>query len=158
MSQPILTVSSSATQQRKAQVNLLPCRVHHDGSLNSIETYWNPTEDADNTKTAYIRGRKLHGKTVKLPSGYYGSVAEKGETKREMPASDAIDNTSELEELPEPMEIAPLSSKAQFDDLVIWGHESSADSATDPYLRSMEEWISFSEQIHSYSASMADSK
>jgi hypothetical protein len=45
MPQPILTVSSATSQSKKAQVNLLPCRVHHDGSINSIETYWNPTED-----------------------------------------------------------------------------------------------------------------
>ncbi|KAF3014772.1 hypothetical protein E8E14_010736 [Neopestalotiopsis sp. 37M] len=151
MPQPILTVSSATSQSKKAQVNLLPCRVHHDGSINSIETYWNPTENGDNLKTAYIRGRKLHGKTVQLPAGYYGSVVEKGETKREQPEpSDAMD---EVEELADPIEIAPLNSKADFDDLVIWGHESTADSATDPYLRSMEEWVSFSEKLHSYSDS-----
>lgn len=102
-------------------------------------------QDTDNLKTAYIRGRKLHGKTVQLPAGYYGSVVEKGETKREQPEpSDAMD---EVEELADPIEIAPLNSKADFDDLVIWGHESTADSATDPYLRSMEEWVSFSEKV-----------
>ncbi|ETS75905.1 hypothetical protein PFICI_12849 [Pestalotiopsis fici W106-1] len=152
MSQPILTVSSATSRSKKAQVNLLPCRVHHDGSINSIEPYWKPTENGDNLKTAYIRGRKLHGKTVKLPAGYYGSVVEKGETKRETPGStDAVNGNLDDEELADPIEIAPLSSKADFDDLVIWGHESTADSATDPYLRSMEEWVSFSEQLHSYS-------
>ncbi|KAF7518005.1 hypothetical protein G7054_g13598 [Neopestalotiopsis clavispora] len=153
MPQPILTVSSATSQSKKAQVNLLPCRVHHDGSINSIDTYWNPTEDGntDNLKTAYIRGRKLHGKTVQLPAGYYGSVVEKGETKREQP--EPSDTMDEVEELADPIEIAPLNSKADFDDLVIWGHESTADSATDPYLRSMEEWVSFSEKLHSYSDS-----
>jgi hypothetical protein len=58
-----------------------------------------------------------------------------------------MDRDAEVEELPESIEVANLSSKAQFDDLIVWGHESTADSTTDPYLRSIEEWISYSEQV-----------
>lgn len=27
----------------KATPNLLPCRIHHDGSVGSTSTYWNPS-------------------------------------------------------------------------------------------------------------------
>lgn len=104
-------------------------------------------QDADQLKTAYVRGRKLHGTTIRLPQGYHGSVVEKGETKREIPRSDALDNDVDVEELAEAIEVAPLSSKASFTDFVIWGHESTAEAGADPYLRSIEEWVSFSEKV-----------
>lgn len=166
MAQPILTVSSGTFDKKKAQVNLLPCRIHHDGDIDSTEPYWNPVPGKgeyflhitppeslslkcrlDGLMTAYVRGRKLHGKTVKLPEGYYGSVVEKGDAKTEHPSPDEMQNDTEVEELPEAIEVAPLNSKATFDDFIIWGHESIADSGADPYLRSMEEWVSFSEQV-----------
>lgn len=88
----------------------------------------------------------MHGKTVNLPAGFYGLVAEKGETKAVIPEADGLQGDADAEELPDAVEIAPLRSKAKFDDFVIWGHESTADSG-DPYLRSIEEWVSFSEQV-----------
>lgn len=44
MTQPILTIegASEGADQAKASVNLLPCRVHHDGEVGAIDTYWNP--------------------------------------------------------------------------------------------------------------------
>lgn len=84
-----------------------------------------------------------------LPEGYYGAVAEKGETKREIPREDEMDQDADLQELPDALEIAPLQSKAQFDDFVVWGHESLADASADPYVRGIEEWVTFSEQVGS---------
>lgn len=44
MTQPILTLdaASEGPDQAKASVNLLPCRIHHDGEVGAIDTYWNP--------------------------------------------------------------------------------------------------------------------
>ncbi|KAK8033774.1 hypothetical protein PG991_003172 [Apiospora marii] len=143
MSQPMLTVAGDKTAPKKAQLNLLPCRIHHDGNVAPLESFWRPTATEDgSTKTAYLRGRKLHGKTVPLPAGYYGAI----------PREEEMDQDADLQELPDALEIAPLQSKAQFDDFVVWGHESLADAGADPYVRGIEEWVSFSEQIHSYPA------
>jgi hypothetical protein len=81
-----------------------------------------------------------------LPQGYYGSVVEKGETTREVPQDEDMKD-AEVEELPEAVEVAPLSGKAKFDSIVIWDHETTADSSEDPYVRSIEEWVSFAEQV-----------
>ncbi|KAK9793623.1 putative Ribonuclease H2 subunit C [Seiridium cardinale] len=158
MSQPMLNMSLAGQEQGEVQLNLLPCRVHHDGDIDAIEPYWNPTKSTDGPKTAYFRGRKLHGKTVKLPAGYRGSVAEKGETKRETTQTEPLETDADLEELPEAIEVAALTGQAKFDELVIWGHESTADSGTDPYIRSIEEWVSFTEQLHSYPSLNTESK
>lgn len=98
-------------------------------------------------KIAYLRGRKLHGKAVQLPSGYYGSVAERGDTKREIPREEELDANGDVEDAAELVEVAPLQAKACFDEFVVWGHESTADAATDPFVRSIEEWVSFAEQV-----------
>ncbi|KAI1383655.1 ribonuclease H1 small subunit [Hypoxylon trugodes] len=152
MAHPVFTVESQETIQKKAQVNLLPCRIHHDGNISPIDTYWSPDEGEEQTKTAYIRGRKLHGKSVKLPEGYYGSVVEKSAPKKpEEPRREDLDEDVEIQEEPEDqLEVGGMQGKATFDEFTIWGHEALANASEDPYLRSMEEWISFAEQIHSY--------
>ncbi|KAI2472441.1 ribonuclease H1 small subunit [Annulohypoxylon bovei var. microspora] len=153
MAQPVFTVEARENISKKAQVNLLPCRIHHDGNVNPIDTYWNPEEGQDQMKTAYIRGRKLHGKAVKLPEGYYGSIVEKSEPKKsEEPKNegDMVEVIEIQDDSDDQLETGAMQGKATFDELMIWNHESLADSSEDPYLRGMEEWISFAEQIHSY--------
>jgi hypothetical protein len=36
---------------------------------------------------------------------------------------------------------------AEFDEMVVWGHESVADASSDPYVRSMEEWLQVADQV-----------
>ncbi|KAI1845847.1 hypothetical protein JX265_011258 [Neoarthrinium moseri] len=158
MSQHMLTIASHEAKAKDARVHLLPCRIHHDGDVDSAAPYWSPAENSDGSKVAYLRGRKLRGKAVTLPEGYYGSVAEKGDKKREIPGEDGMDRDADVEELPEAIEVARLNGKAQFDEFVIWGHESTADSSADPYVRSIEEWVSFAEQIHAYPSSRDECK
>lgn len=102
----------------------------------------------DGIQTAYMRGRKLHGKAVKLPAGYYGTVVEKTDTKPESTPRDMGDDDVEVAEDPEDqLEVGAMRGKAAFDELLIWGHESTSDSVADPYVRGMEEWIAFAEEV-----------
>ncbi|GAP90423.1 putative ribonuclease H2 subunit C [Rosellinia necatrix] len=155
MPSPLLTLESGTSEQKRATVNLLPCRIHHDGDVNPSNTFWNPTEaeGADKLQTAYLRGRKLHGKPVTLPEGYYGLVVEKTDAEPETSTRQgtADDNDVEMIENPgDQLEVAAMKGKAAFDQLMIWGHESTSDSSVDPYVRGMEEWVAFAEEIHSF--------
>ncbi len=47
-------------------------------------------------------------------------------------------------------EMASLEAKAEFDEVIVWGHEATADAGADPYVRSIEEWVDLAEQIHSH--------
>lgn len=172
MAHPTFTVKSQETIPKKAQVNLLPCRIHHDGNVNPIDTYWNPQDGQgmmitcpsqvslnfcshymnfpEQTKTAYLRGRKLQGKAVKLPEGYYGSIVEKSEPKKPEKSSNDEEMTEVIEiedDSDDQIETGAMKGKATFDELMVWNHESLANSSEDPYLRGMEEWISFTEQV-----------
>ena len=73
---------------------------------------------------------------MRLPEGYRGAVVEKGEP--------GVDRDVEVQN---EEEVGALHDKAAFDEVVVWGHESIADSAADPYVRGVEEWISFAEQV-----------
>ncbi|KAI4867967.1 ribonuclease H1 small subunit [Hypoxylon rubiginosum] len=151
MTHPIFTVESQDSVQKNASVHLLPCRIHHDGKVGPVDAYWNPNEGQDKTRTAYLRGRKLHGKAVKLPEGYYGSVVEKSEPKKpEKTQEEMVEDVEMQDDQDEQPEMGVMQGKATFDELMVWGHESLVDSNEDPYLRGVEEWISFAEQIHSY--------
>ena len=68
----IVSITKSKFQPWKCSPNVLPCRINHDGPVNAAKRYWDPTTEADGTKTAYFRGRKLRGKTIQLPEGYRG--------------------------------------------------------------------------------------
>ncbi|KAI0402749.1 ribonuclease H2, subunit C [Xylaria palmicola] len=147
----LFTVEPGAAEGKNATVNLLPCRIHHDGDVNPSDTHWTPTETQGNLRTAYLRGRKLHGKSVKLPEGYYGVVVDKSDAKPEASTKhDLVDEDEEAADNQEDqLEVGAMKRKASFDELVIWGHESTSDSSVDPYVRGMEEWIEFAEKIHS---------
>ena len=106
------------------------------------------TDGAQNT--AYIRGRKLYGKTVKLPEGYYGAVASRQEAKKDdgRPSHEdemSLDHNDGDSEQATPM--AALRSEGVFDEFVVWGHESIADASADPHVRGIEEWIGFAEKV-----------
>ncbi|KAI8667866.1 hypothetical protein NCS55_00809900 [Fusarium keratoplasticum] len=149
MSQPILSIKSD-DNKAKAVANLLPCRIHHDGPIPDVSTYWSPTTAEDGTKLAYFRGRKLHGKTVKLPEQCRGVVVERRQDKEQQPAAEepvVVVDDDEAEKEP----VGTMQVTAEFDEMVIWGHETVADATGDPYIRSMEEWLQVAGQIHSYS-------
>ncbi|KAI0184536.1 ribonuclease H1/H2 small subunit [Xylaria flabelliformis] len=144
MPAPLYTVEAVASEQKRATVNLLPCRIHHDGDVNPSDQFWNPTKSE-----AYLRGRKLHGTAVKLPEGYHGVVVEKTDAKPETGTRpESADEDVEVIENPEDqLEVGAMKGKAAFDELMIWGHESTSDSSMDPYVRGMEEWIAFAEEV-----------
>ncbi|KAI1433621.1 ribonuclease H1 small subunit [Xylaria sp. CBS 124048] len=152
MTPPLFAVESKASREEKTIVNLLPCRIHHDGDVNPSKTFWNPTKDKDGIHTAYLRGRKLHGKAMRLPKGYQGVVVEKTDAKPETPAKhEELADVEIIENPDDQLEVGTMRVKAGFDGLMIWGHESTTESVDDPYVRGMEEWIAFAEEIHSYS-------
>lgn len=61
---------------------------------------------------------------------------------------ESVDEDVEIIESPEDqLEVGAMQGKAAFDELMIWGHESTSDSSVDPYVRGMEEWIAFAEEV-----------
>ncbi|KAF4971196.1 hypothetical protein FSARC_1918 [Fusarium sarcochroum] len=145
MSQPILSLKPDENKS-KVVANLLSCRIHHDGSIDPASAYWAPTAADDGSKLAYFRGRKLQGKVVKLPEQCRGVVVERTPEKdpklaAEEPAEEA-DAESE--------QTGSMQITAEFDEMVVWGHETVADASADPYVRSMEEWLQVADRIHSY--------
>ena len=97
----------------------------------------------DGTRVSYFRGRKLHGKAMKLPDGYRGVVVEK---QAPTPAAEEEVINVDQDEAEEHVPLGSLEAKAEFDELVVWGHESVADAASDPYVR-IEEWTALAEQV-----------
>ncbi|KAH7626083.1 ribonuclease H2, subunit C [Sordaria sp. MPI-SDFR-AT-0083] len=182
MSQPILAFtpsssSSTSTTTPKTTPNLLPCRIHHDGSVEPTDSFWNPREE-DGLKTSYFRGRKLHGKTLPLPSGYRGVVASKTVNQQQQNQNQNQNQPPRLSEQMsfvmdndndnKPAEVIDLEAEesgqgsqqpevggqmqiqAEFEEVVVWGHESLADAGGDAYVRGVEEWIGFAERIHAF--------
>ena len=44
-------------------------------------------------------------------------------------------------------EIAIDDEKAEFNEIMVWGHESLPDAEDDPYTRGIEEWIQLAEKV-----------
>ncbi|KAI6369280.1 hypothetical protein MCOR25_004461 [Pyricularia grisea] len=149
MSQKIIEINTQKESKFTAAVDLLPCTIHHDGPVDQVQSYWKPTESQDGRKTAFFRGRKLHGKTIKVPEGYKGIVVERGPDDE--PAESRPDEPVTIDvDTEEKVATTTLDTKAEFEEMVIWGHESTADASSDPYVRGVEEWVNLAEQVHSY--------
>lgn len=69
--------------------------------------------------------------------------AAKPEPQRRIDEPEIVDLEAEEDELP----IGALETQAEFDEMVIWGHEAMADAASDPYARGVEEWVQLSSQV-----------
>jgi hypothetical protein len=69
----MLAIKKSETNTPSCAVNVLPCRIQHNGPVNASTRHWTPQESSDGkSHTAYFRGRKLKGRVVELPDGYIG--------------------------------------------------------------------------------------
>ncbi|KAL2258912.1 hypothetical protein VTK26DRAFT_7592 [Humicola hyalothermophila] len=141
-----LETKSSLGETAKTTAHLLPCRIHHDGPVEPAQPFWEPKVGDNGTSTAYFRGRRLQGKTVKLPDGYRGVVATTS-LAEEQPRRPEEEEVIDLEAM---MPQGTFKVEAEFDDVVVWGHEATADASVDPYLRGTEEWLALAEKIHSY--------
>ncbi|EED21965.1 conserved hypothetical protein [Talaromyces stipitatus ATCC 10500] len=119
--------------------NILPCRIHYDGPIDTSKRHWHAINDEKEDKqTAYFRGRKLQGRTVQLPEAYQGVVAFP--TDRMVPAANREGAVPE-----EPVKI--LESQATFDQFVVWGHEN-LPAADDTFVKGVNEWIKLAEAMH----------
>ncbi len=167
-SMPGLALKSElpAGETPRATPHLLPCRVHHSGPVEPIQAFWDPkpgeSETAhsssvsgamltnfvavpylDGISTAFFRGRKLQGTTVKLPEGYRGVVAVTSAAEEPSTRPDEVEVVDLEAETPQ----GTLQTQAAFDEMVVWGHESAVDAAADPYLRGAEEWLGLAEKV-----------
>ncbi|KAM0548512.1 hypothetical protein ACHAPJ_009835 [Fusarium lateritium] len=145
MSQPILSLKPDESKS-KVVANVLPCRIHHDGSIDPVSAYWTPTTADDGSKLAYFRGRKLQGKVVKLPEQCRGVVVERTPEKDPKIATEEPVEDADAEQ----EQTGSMQITAEFDEMIVWGHETVADASADPYVRSMEEWLQVADRIHSY--------
>ena len=75
------------------------------------------------------------------------------------PTFTAVDSDIEIEEEeeepPEPVRI--LDQVSTFDEVIVWGHDRLPDS-DDPFVKGIEEWISFAKAIHRNTAERVSSE
>lgn len=95
----------------------------------------------DGNLESYFRGRKLKGRALQLPSGHEGVIVEDA-GKSTM----KIEGGCEGEEEAEVMEVGVLKEVGNFDEVVLWDHEKLVE-ADDPYVKGLEEWIAFADQV-----------
>jgi hypothetical protein len=103
--------------------------------------------NADGKTVSYFRGRKLYGRTVKIPKGYKGVILSS--TDEKLPKDPQSSEEEELDENEQIEDIGILQEQAEFDEILVWGHETLPDETSDPYVRGVEEWIFFAEQVGS---------
>lgn len=152
---------TSTTSTKRTTPNLLPCTIHHSGPIQTPARYWSPTPTTTNdnkiTKTSYLRGRKLRGRTLRLPANYTGLVLQKTDkvlptTHTQMggkaPSAEALRAMEEDECAGREgeVEVKMVERRAEFGEVVVWGHESVPE-ADDVYVRGVEEWIGFAEAV-----------
>jgi len=63
---------------------------------------------------------------------------------KETPAPEAIEGNKGMDAEPD---VKIMEEQSAFDEITVWGHESLPEDTADPYVKGIEEWISFSEQV-----------
>lgn len=53
----------------------------------------------------------------------------------------------EEEEVEQEPDVGILEEQSGFEEVMVWGHEALPDGVADPYVRGLEEWIAFAEQV-----------
>nr|OQO13803.1 hypothetical protein B0A51_17036 [Rachicladosporium sp. CCFEE 5018] len=149
---------SSTSASKSLTPNILPCSIKHSGPVGITKQYWSPTSSSNGTSIAYFRGRKLRGKTVKLPPEYGGVLLEKTEKQIiAKPSAPIFDENGELEEVAavQHVEIKVMDRKASFEHVVVWGHDAMPEDG-DEFVKGLGEWIGFAEAIHTYDGVESD--
>lgn len=79
-----------------------------------------------------------------MPKGYRGVVVST--TDRILPKTPAaaIEDDQEPEE---EADVKIMEEQSGFEDIMVWGHEALPEEGADPYVKGIEEWISFAEQV-----------
>ncbi|KAI1024655.1 hypothetical protein LB503_007489 [Fusarium chuoi] len=80
-----------------------------------------------------------------MPEQCRGVVVERAPEKDPKSTNEDV-----IEDLDADQEQEPLGSMkitAEFDEMVVWGHETVADASADPYVRSMEEWLQMADRV-----------
>lgn len=168
--QPMLEIRTDEAAAGKGIVNLLPCRVQHTGPTGPSSAYWNPSVDeseshnsirigqdhdteaisshsSDGIKTAYLRGRRLQGKTASLPEGYRGVVLQRKDDAPEPAEQPDVVMIGEDGDEGSAPRLGTMHVMTKFDKMVVWSHDAVADALSDPYLRSVEEWFKVAESV-----------
>jgi ribonuclease H2 subunit C len=165
----MLAIKQKSPSPSAVTANLLPCRIHHDGSITLSDRHWAPSQPTTTTPPAssdtksvekeeessisnsnesskliaHFRGRRLLGREVSVPEGYTGALIRT--SKEEMPkaprAADEDDEDGEDERT------FVAEQEASFEKIVLWRHEEEAEGLDDRYIRSVEEWIGFAETV-----------
>lgn len=66
------------------------------------------------------------------------------------PSPEVVDLEAEERSAQEPEVGGSMEVQAEFDEVVVWGHESLAEAGGDAYVRGVEEWIGFAGRVHAY--------
>lgn len=82
---------------------------------------------------------------MKLPAGYKGMVVSS--TERVLPKASASSPQNDDEDAEEAPEVKVMDEQAEFDEIMLWGHEALPDEMMDSYVRGVDEWIGFAEQV-----------
>lgn len=131
----------------KCTPNLVPCRVHHDGPADASGRYWDPEAGWDGTAAAYFRGRKLNGRRLKAPEGYKGVVIKGAKVEPGRKPMKRMATVYDEDEDACEYELRSSEQVGEFDNMMIWGHETMAE-ADDVFLKGVSEWIRLAKLIH----------
>lgn len=101
----------------------------------------------DEKHVVNFRGRKLQGKTVRVPEGYTGVVVQLPDKEEEVETvkkAFRVDDNSESDD-----QVAETEARkmAGFDEIMIWEHGQMPDASSDPYMKGMQEWIAFAQTV-----------
>lgn len=85
---------------------------------------------------------------MSVPNDFEGVVVERKQLQDKAAPSDPQVQGHNVEDADADVtDEGVMRVTAQFDEVAVWSHEVAVDSESDPYIKSIEEWLHVSEQV-----------
>ncbi|KAI4718090.1 hypothetical protein E4T48_05666 [Aureobasidium sp. EXF-10727] len=141
----MLAIKKSEKSTSSCAVNVLPCRIQHNGPVNASTRHWTPQVESNgkenSTSRAYFRGRKLTGKVERRTNQIETTGAILQKTDIVLPTTTQTPLDHEQEDQDSTPETKVLRQLATFDKITVYGHEVQPDAQEDVYVKGVNEWI-----------------
>ncbi|KAG8527485.1 uncharacterized protein KY384_007637 [Bacidia gigantensis] len=126
----MLKLSKGTTENtKKVTVNLLPCSIQHDGTVNAADRYWKPE---------IAKGK------IKAANRYQGIIVKNGGVHE--PLNRQWNSENGEEEDDGVGDIRSLHEVESFEHVQLWEHEAQVEG-DDAFAKGLSEWIGFAEAV-----------
>ncbi|KAK9455413.1 ribonuclease H2, subunit C [Dipodascopsis uninucleata] len=137
-----LVVNSESTKDIRNEPSLKDTKSLEQPDTNLLMS------DSDELYITYFRGRRLVGQKLDFEDKYEGLVLPPSSSATTKEINYKCEMIGEDQEDESHMDIKDWGVAYKFKDMYVWDQDTAPDTTMNPWISSIQEWMSFSEMMH----------